>query len=239
MSAAASHSDLVTGTTREWILSARGLARGYGAGAARVQVLHGVDLDVRRGEFLAIMGESGCGKSTLLHILGLMLAPDAGTIAIDGHDATGAGEALRTRLRRDALGFVFQRFNLLPTLSARDNLALSLRLRGLADGGRITELLERMGVAHLAKRKPSQMSIGQQQRLAVARGLAHRPALLLADEPTGNLDSSNADALLSLFREANRADGQTIVMITHSAAAAAAADRTLTMRDGRIEGIEK
>ena len=209
--------------------------KAYGRGSGRNEVLHGVDLAVRGGEFLAVMGPSGCGKSTLLHVLGLMSRPDAGRLEIDGRDVSAAGEAQRTLLRRRTLGFVFQRFNLITSISAADNVAVSLRIRGIkADQRETCELLDRMGVGHVAKRKSGQMSIGEQQRVAVARALAHRPALLLADEPTGCLDSANADALLDLFHQANAA-GQTIVMITHSPFAAARADHILYMKDGRIE----
>ncbi len=219
----------------EPILRAEGLTKAFGRGPARTPVLRGVDLSVRPGEFLAIMGSSGSGKTTLLHILGLLSRPDGGTLRFQGHDAVAIGEAGRTTLRRRAMGFVFQRFNLLGVLSARQNVALSLRLRGQrADGDAIDALLERMGVAHVARRKPGRMSIGEQQRVAVARAIAHRPALLLADEPTGSLDSKNADALLELLTQASRTDGQTLVMITHAPEAAARADRILWMDDGRL-----
>ena len=216
------------------ILSGQALTKSYGRPPARVDVLHGVDLAVRRGEFVAIMGESGCGKSTLLHILGLMSQPDGGRLRIAGQDMTQASEAQRTQLRRLAVGFVFQRFNLLSMLSARENIRLSLRVRHLPiRRDRVDGILDRVGLASLANRKCDQMSIGQQQRVAVARALAHQPPLLLADEPTGNLDSTNSDSLLNLFRQVN-AEGQTILMITHSAEAASRADRILRMRDGRL-----
>lgn len=217
------------------ILHASALTKSFGRPPARVDVLHGADLTVRAGEFVAVMGESGCGKTTLLHILGLMSRPETGSLVIQGVDVLAAREAVRTRLRRRVLGFVFQRFNLLGVLSGYDNIALSLRVRGLADrNGRIGELLDQVGVACSASRKAGRMSIGEQQRVAVARALAHSPGLLLADEPTGSLDSANAVALLELFRQANRRDGQTIVMITHSTEAAGYADRVLHMKDGRL-----
>ena len=217
------------------ILQAASLTKSFGRRQARSQVLRGVDLAVRRGEFVAVMGPSGCGKTTLLNILGLMSRPDDGKLTIDGVDTFTAAESLRTRLRRSMLGFIFQRFNLIGTINAAQNIMLSLRIRHLprrkAD---VLALLDRMGVAHVAHRKSGQMSMGEQQRVAVARALAHRPALLLADEPTGSLDSANADALLDLLAAAN-AEGQTIVMITHSTHDAARADRILQMADGRIE----
>ena len=207
--------------------------KSFGVGAAKEHVLRGLDLRVRRGEFLAVMGPSGCGKSTLLHILGLMSAPDEGAVVIDGRDTTGMDERGRSDMRRRKIGFVFQRFNLISVLSGRDNIVLSLRIRGCDTGG-IDELLHSMGVAEVAGKKPSQMSIGQQQRLAVARAIAHRPDILLADEPTGSLDSDNADALLELLSNANRRDGQTIIMITHAPSVADVATRVIRMKDGRI-----
>ena len=213
------------------ILTARGLWKSYGAGRAVVRVLRGLDLLVRSGEFLAVMGPSGCGKSTLLHVLGLMTPPDDGVVTV-GARPVPPSPAARTLIRRRKMGFVFQRFNLLSVLSAADNVAVSLKVRGLDDDGRAAELFEALGVAHVAHRKPAQMSMGEQQRVAVVRALAHRPALVLADEPTGNLDSENAAALLEIFRTVNRQEHQTIVMITHSAQAAAAADRIVRMTDG-------
>ncbi len=218
------------------ILVGAGLRKSFGRGDRRVEVLHGLDLQVRRGEFVAVMGPSGCGKSTLLHLLGLMTPPDAGQIQILGQDVPPRG-SMRTQLRRRAIGFVFQRFNLLGVLSARDNIHLSLRVRGLANAAthkHVETLFETMNISHVAARKPGEMSIGEQQRVAVVRALAHQPALLLADEPTGNLDSENGGALLELFQAVHERDGQTIVMITHSAEAARYADRTLHMRDGRL-----
>jgi putative ABC transport system ATP-binding protein len=214
------------------ILEARGLHKSFGKGRSRVHVLRGLDLAVRRGEFLAVMGPSGCGKSTLLHVLGLMSPPDAGEVLFEGRPV-GEGAAARSALRRTHIGFVFQRFNLLGVLSGADNVRISLRVRGCRRDGRARELFEAMGVAHVAARKPGEMSIGEQQRVAVVRALAHRPALLLADEPTGNLDSANADALLALLAGMNRQGQQTIVMITHSPHAADFADRVVRMRDGR------
>jgi putative ABC transport system ATP-binding protein len=221
------------------ILVARNLHKSFGKGPSRVHVLRGLDLSVRRGEFLAVMGPSGCGKSTLLHVAGLLTRAEEGQVLLDGRPVGVGGdlpndEALRTELRRGKIGFVFQRFNLIEVLTARQNVELSLRIRGLADEGQIDELLGALGVAHVAGRKPGQMSIGEQQRVAVARALAHRPAIVLADEPTGNLDSASAADLLEILRRMNRRQGQTIVMITHSSEAAGAADRTVHMKDGRL-----
>ena len=215
----------------EDILTAHGLHKSYGRGRARVQVLRGLDLAVRRGEFLAVMGPSGCGKSTLLHVLGLVTVPEGGRIVLDGREVP-AGARARTALRRERLAMIFQRFNLLGVLSALDNVRISLRVRGARGEGRIDELFESLGIAHVRRRKPGEMSIGEQQRVAVARAIAHHPAVLLADEPTGSLDSANNDALLEILRGMNRTDGQTIVMITHSPDAAAWADRIVHMKDG-------
>ncbi len=233
------------------ILTAQGLHKSYGRGPAAVHVLRGLDITVRRGEFVAIMGPSGCGKTTLLHVLGMMTTPDtltrpsgppspikgegkrAGRIVLDGEEVAFSPGQMN-RLRRDKIGFVFQRFNLISVLSAADNVAISLRVRGRTYDSSVDELFAALGVSHVKGRKPGAMSIGEQQRVAVVRALAHRPAILLADEPTGNLDSDNSAALLKTFREMNAQRRQTLVMITHSAEAAAFADRTVRMKDGRI-----
>jgi len=240
----------------EYLLKATELHKFYGKGPSRVHVLRGLGMSVRRGEFVAVMGPSGCGKSTLLHVLGLMTPADAGRLILGGDviDYSGgngepgraagenvvpsagprADEALLRQWRRRRIGFVFQRFNLLGVLSGRDNVTISLQVRGLKMDERAEALFAALGVDHVMGRKPGQMSIGEQQRVAVVRALAHRPDLLLADEPTGNLDSENSRSLLDLLRRQNRSEGQTIVMITHSAEAAAAADRTIRMKDGRF-----
>ena len=213
------------------ILEARDLHKSFGRGRARVDVLRGLNLRVRPGEFVAVMGPSGCGKTTLLHLLGLMSPPDAGEVRLDGR-AVPRRAGRRNALRRTRFGFVFQRFNLLSMLSATDNVNVSLQVRGVRADGRAHELLAAMGVAGVARRKPAQMSIGEQQRVAIARALAHRPALLLADEPTGSLDSRNAEALLDLVGRVHRQDGQTVLLITHSPDVAARADRVVHMKDG-------
>lgn len=217
------------------ILAAAGLHKSFGRGEAANHVLHGIDLGINAGEFVAVMGPSGCGKSTLLHVLGLMTPPDKGEIFYNDEAVTHS-ESARRRLRRDKIGFIFQRFNLIGTLSAADNIRISLRVRGIKDAGRSDELLKLMNVSHVAHRRPGQMSIGEQQRVAAARALAHKPAILFADEPTGNLDSENGAALLELFKKVNAELGQTIMMITHSAEAAQWAHRTIRMKDGRIDG---
>ena len=215
------------------IIIASKLHKSFGRGAGRVHVLQGLDFSVRRGELVAVMGPSGCGKSTLLHVLGLITPADDGQLVIDGQ-TLGRSDGRRHALRRDAFGFVFQRFNLLGMLTAADNVAVSMRVRGQKSNGRVQELFQAMGVADVARRKPSEMSMGQQQRVAVVRALAHQPRIVLADEPTGNLDSANTETLLGLLRQINRQHGQTIVLITHSESVAAAADRILYMKDGRI-----
>jgi len=214
------------------ILIAEGLHKSYGRGDLAVHVLRGLDLRVRTGEFVAVMGPSGCGKTTLLHVLGMMTPADAGTVRFKG--VAPATSRQRNQLRRHEIGVVFQRFNLLAVLSAEDNIAISLRVRGLHDDGHAAELFRSLNVAHVAGRKPSQMSIGEQQRVAVIRALAHRPGLLLADEPTGNLDSANSQELLTIFCRLSREHGQTILMITHSPEAATFADRVVHMKDGVI-----
>ena len=217
------------------MVSARTVEHDYGHNGVHEQVLHGVDLTLTAGEFVVVMGPSGCGKSTLLNILGLMLTPTrAAALEIAGTDTRSLSETERARLRRQALGFVFQRFNLLPTISVRENVALPLRIRGEDVGRRPDELLERVGLTAMAHKKPGRLSIGQQQRVAIARALVGRPALLLADEPTGNLDSGNAAGVLGLIQEFHRDWVQTVLLITHNEHLAVGADRVLHMRDGRF-----
>lgn len=215
------------------ILEARNLHKSFGEGDSAVHVLTGLDLSVKRGEFVAIMGPSGCGKSTLVHLLGLMTPPDEGEIHISGQRVDNR-PSLRLKMRRLCIGFILQRFNLLPELTSADNIAISLKVRGLKMTPRVNELFETLGIAHLKDRKPSKMSIGEQQRVAVVRGLAHQPELLLADEPTGSLDSKNTNDLLEMLRTFNETRNQTIVMITHSSEAARFAQRVIRMKDGRL-----
>jgi putative ABC transport system ATP-binding protein len=218
------------------ILEVRGLCKDYRDGDTFAHVLRAVDLTVERGEFLAVMGPSGCGKTTLLNTLGLMTPPtSAERLRVAGVDCLRLSDHQRTRVRRERIGFVFQRFNLLGTLSARRNVELALHLRGLAVDGQVDEVIGQVGLAAVAHRKPAHLSIGEQQRAAIARAVACRPALLLADEPTGNLDSENAAAVIALFKHFHAACGMTIVMITHSRQWAASADRVLLMKDGRLQ----
>jgi len=221
----------------ERMIDIRGVCHEYRHGPVVEPVLHEIRLCVRRGEFVVIMGPSGCGKTTLLNIVGLMMAPtQAAAVRVAGVETCALSDAARTRLRRDAIGFVFQRFNLLPTITARANVALPLHIRGQTLDGQVTDLIRRVGLEDYAHKKPQQLSVGQQQRFAIARALVGRPALLLADEPTGNLDTANAEAVLNLLSDFHRQRGQTIVMITHNEHLAVGADRVLQMRDGRLLG---
>lgn len=218
------------------IIKVRDLRKTYHVGDIEVHALRGVNLDVARGEFLAVIGPSGSGKSTLFHILGGLAPPTAGEVTIDGVDLLGMTENDRTEMRKRKVGFVFQKYNLLPTLSARDNIGIAQSLAGITQQPEdFGETLKTLGIYGRLDHKPRALSGGEQQRVAIARALVNQPAILLADEPTGNLDTANSDAVLRVLRELNKAKGQTILMITHNPEAAAFADRTVTMRDGRIE----
>jgi putative ABC transport system ATP-binding protein len=220
----------------ETVLRAQGLAKTYSGDGIDVLALRGVDLEVGAGEFVAVMGPSGCGKSTLLHLLGGLDRPTAGSIELDGRRVESLSEAEWAVLRRRELGFVFQFFNLVGTLTVAENVELPARLVGASPADarrRREELLERLGVSAQADTLPSHLSGGQQQRVAIARALVNRPAVLLADEPTGNLDSASATEVLGLLREL-KAEGQTLVLVTHDARVAASANRVLAMRDGLV-----
>ncbi len=218
------------------LLRTRDLRMVYHVGPVDVEALRGVDIEVRRGEFVAIMGPSGCGKSTLLNLLGGLARPSAGQVVVDGVEISVASDNERTRVRREKIGFVFQRFNLLPTLSVRGNLEIACQIQGrhVPSRERVRELLEMVGLPHKEGMKPLDLSAGEQQRIAIARALINHPAILLADEPTGNLDSVNSGLILDLFRELNRRQAQTIVMITHNPEAAAFAHRIIEMKDGHV-----
>ena len=221
------------------ILVARDLAKVYGEGAAAVRALDGASLEVRRGEMVAIMGQSGSGKSTMLHLLGALEAASGGQISLGGERYDGLDDAGLTRVRRDRIGFVFQFFNLLPSLSAAENVVLPALIAGeRADAAtaRARALLERVGLGARADHLPAEMSGGEQQRVAIARALLREPELVLADEPTGNLDSRSSTAVLELLRELAEADAQTLVMVTHDPGAAAVAERVVFLRDGRVAG---
>ncbi|MEK6604011.1 MAG: ABC transporter ATP-binding protein, partial [Nitrospirota bacterium] len=208
-----------------------GVSRVYQRGASIIRAVQGISLEVARGEFLAVMGPSGSGKSTLLNLIGGLDRPTEGDILIEGRSTRGLTETEWTTLRRERIGVVFQFFNLLPGLTARENVALPLLLRGDADPAkRVEECLAAVGLAHRGEHRPSELSGGEQQRVALARALAHRPALLLADEPTGNLDSKVGREIVQLIKALARQGGQTVVLATHSRDAAAEADRVLIMR---------
>jgi putative ABC transport system ATP-binding protein len=220
------------------LLEARALAKTYGTGDLRVEALRGVDLTVQQGEFLAIMGPSGSGKSTLLHLLGGVDGPTSGQVLLEGDDLGSMTDDQRTLVRRRRLGFIFQSFNLLPTLSAEENVSLPLELDGVPVGRarqRAMAALESVEIAERRTHLPSEMSGGEQQRVAIARALVIEPALLLADEPTGNLDSAHGQQVITLLRELVNGRGQTIVMVTHDSGVAAFAERLVRLRDGWIE----
>jgi len=218
------------------ILKADNLEKTYRVGKVDVPALRGVSLSVERGEFVAVMGPSGCGKSTMLHLLGGLLTPTKGRIIIDGEDLTAASDAKRTDIRRRKIGFVFQRFNLFPTLTADGNLRLAERIQGNGggDANRRREVLRLLRLEDKMHHKPLELSGGEQQRVALARAVITQPAIVLADEPTGNLDSDNSAIVLNMFQELNRQFNQTIIMITHNPEAAAACGRIIQMRDGHI-----
>jgi putative ABC transport system ATP-binding protein len=211
------------------------VTRRYGEGAAAVDALAGVSTGFERGRFSAIMGPSGSGKSTLMHILAGLDKPTSGTVTLDGVEITSLDDGELTKLRRDKLGFVFQFFNLLPVLTAEENLVLPLSIAGRKpDDAWLDQLIGTVGLEDRRTHRPSELSGGQQQRVAVARAFVSRPAVVFADEPTGNLDSKSSGDVLRLLRQAVDDFGQTVVMVTHDPAAAAHADRLITLRDGRI-----
>jgi putative ABC transport system ATP-binding protein len=218
------------------ILKAENLEKTYRVGKVDVQALRGIDLTVQEGEFLAVMGPSGCGKSTMLHLMGGLLTPTNGRIIIDGEDLTAASDSRRTDIRRRKIGFVFQRFNLFPTLTAEGNLRLAERIHGNGseDPDRRREILRMLRLEDKMHHKPLELSGGEQQRVALARAVVNRPAIVLADEPTGNLDTENSALVLKMFRELNDRFNQTVIMITHNPEAAAACQRVIQMRDGHI-----
>jgi putative ABC transport system ATP-binding protein len=213
------------------------LTRAYGEGEAAVMALDHVNLTIRRGEFVAVMGPSGCGKSTLLHLIGGLDRPTAGTIRLEGSDISALDDSRLTELRRRKLGFVFQFFNLLPVLNALDNAALPLILDGQApERARAAagEWLRRLGMGERLSHQPGQLSGGQQQRVALARALVSEPVLILADEPTGNLDTRAADEIVALLRQVAGESGRAVLMVTHDPRLAAYADRIVFLKDGRI-----
>jgi ABC-type lipoprotein export system ATPase subunit len=219
----------------------RGVSRSYGSGATRVTAVDSVDLRIARGEFLVVAGPSGSGKTTLLQLLGALDRPTAGEIAFEGSPLARMGDGELARLRRDTLGFVFQQFNLIPTLTAAQNVEVPLAAAGLRRAqrrARTAELLERVGLSPRAGHLPSQLSGGEQQRVAIARALANEPDVVLADEPTGNLDTATGGEIVELLHELWR-DGLSVVLITHDPAIAGGASRVVRLRDGRIAEAEE
>jgi putative ABC transport system ATP-binding protein len=227
----------VSSDARELAVRCERLGKVYPGPSGGVVALADVDLDIARGEVVAVVGSSGSGKSTLLHVLGAIDRPTSGRALVLGEDLSALGSSGRTRLRRELVGFVFQQFHLVPTLTALENVELPLRYAGVARRERrasATALLERTGLVARADHLPHALSGGEQQRVAIARALANRPGLILADEPTGNLDHARADEVLGLLLEARKERGVAVVLVTHDAAVAARADRRVTLRDGRI-----
>jgi putative ABC transport system ATP-binding protein len=217
------------------VVQASGLVRQYGSGDTAVQALRGVDLGITGGRLTAVMGPSGSGKSTLMHILAGLDRPTEGSVEIAGQDITRLSDNELTRLRREHIGFIFQFFNLLPMLTAQENVVLPLSLAGVKpDREWVRELTDKVGLSARLKHRPSEMSGGQQQRVAIARALVSRPTIMFADEPTGNLDSHTSGEILALLRDMVSGFGQTTVMVTHDAHAAAIADRVLFLADGEI-----
>jgi putative ABC transport system ATP-binding protein len=225
----------MTDMTARTIVSTSELRRVYGEGETAVQALRGVTVALPSGQFAAIMGPSGSGKSTLMHLLAGLDRPTAGSVVVDGAELANLDDRALTRLRRDRLGFVFQAFNLVPVLSAEENIMLPLTLAGRKpDREWLTTLIDAVGLGDRLTHRPAELSGGQQQRVAVARALILRPAVVFADEPTGNLDSRSSDEVLALLRQAVDEFGQTVVMVTHDANAASAADRIVVLSDGRV-----
>jgi putative ABC transport system ATP-binding protein len=217
------------------VVTARDVVRRYGDGDTAVAALRGVSLDIARGRLTAVMGPSGSGKSTLMHILAGLDKPTSGEVSVAGVDVVGLDDTALTKLRRDHIGFIFQFFNLLPMLTAAENIALPLKLAGQSpDTAWLDELVYKVGLADRLSHRPSELSGGQQQRVAVARALVSRPSVMFADEPTGNLDSTTSGEILALLRDSVDSLGQTTVMVTHDAHAAAIADRIVFLADGDI-----
>jgi len=223
------------------IITAENLSKVYHAGKIDVPALRNASFAIEPGEFVSIVGPSGSGKSTLFYILGGLTRPTSGHVSIDGTDFSSLNDSERTRMRKTKIGFVFQRFNLLPTLTAIQNIEIAYEISGRQeplDHGYLEQLTHLLGISGRLQHRPSELSGGEQQRVALARALVTHPAIILADEPTGNLDSKNSDAVLEMLSRSNRELKQTVLMITHNPDAAAIADRILHMRDGEIVSIE-
>lgn len=217
------------------LISAVGLSKDYRRGRETVCALNQIGFEIRGGEFVAVVGPSGSGKTTLLNLIGCMDTPSAGTLRVAGRDIQQLSDRERTRLRRESIGFVFQHFGLIPTLTVAENIALPAFFARRSSARRVTDLLEKVGLSHRRDHRPHQLSGGEMQRVAIARALVNEPELLLADEPTGNLDTPTGEAILALFRQLN-AGGLTMVVVTHNLVFATAASRQLGLRDGRLVG---
>jgi len=222
-------------------LEARALRKTYRQGSVDVLAVDGVDLAIQAGELVAIVGRSGSGKTTLLDLLGCLLRPTSGEVLVGGESTAGLPDGRLAAVRRERIGFVFQEFNLLPTLTALENVLLPRRYgtRGPDDRGRAEELLAAVGLAHRARHRPGELSGGEQQRVAIARALVNDPAIILADEPTGELDTETSEALVAMLRRLNRDEGRTIVIVTHDTDVAAVADRLVRLQDGRVVADER
>lgn len=216
------------------LIDAEDVRKVYRRGAEEVRALDGVSFQIEKGDFVAVIGPSGAGKSTLLQLLGAMDRPTSGHIRVADQDLSNLSESDLTRLRREEIGFVFQHFGLLPTLSVEENIALPRTLAKGREGARVEDLLERVGLSHRRKHRPAELSGGEMQRVAIARSLINRPQLLLADEPTGNLDSATSTSILDLLTKLNREEGITLIVVTHNDTLAAAAHRHLALKDGRL-----
>ena len=229
-------SEMIGVTRRKDVVVVEDLQMVYQVGKIEVLALRGVNISVKEGEFVAVIGPSGCGKSTLLHLIGGLLKPTSGRILIEGVSIGSVSDGERTQIRRHRMGFVFQSYNLLSTLTAKDNIRLAERIHGNGhyEDGSARKILRLLGLENKMDHKPWELSGGEQQRVAIARAVINRPAILLADEPTGSLDSENSRMVLSMLQELNSVSGQTIIVITHDPEAASTADRIIEMRDGKI-----
>jgi putative ABC transport system ATP-binding protein len=224
------------------IIEAIDLHKTYHIGKIEVPALRGISFSVGKGEFVSVVGPSGSGKSTLFYLLGGLAGADSGKVIIDGVDFTALSDAARTRMRKSKIGFVFQKFNLLPTLDARSNIDVAIDIAGKnggSDRAYFDKIVDMLGMTRRLQHRPAELSGGEQQRVALARALINRPAIVLADEPTGNLDSKNSEIVLQMLRHSNQELGQTVLMITHNPEAAAYGDRIIHMRDGEIVEAER
>ncbi|MGD0824456.1 MAG: ABC transporter ATP-binding protein [Terriglobales bacterium] len=221
-------------------IEARELRKTYRIGKVDVPALRGVSFNVQKGEFVSIVGPSGSGKSTLFYLLGGLTRADSGSVTVDGVDFATLSDGERTRLRKSKIGFVFQKFNLLPTLNARSNIEIAVDIAGgTPDAAFLNRITGMLGIAQRLEHRPNELSGGEQQRVALARALINRPAIVLADEPTGNLDSKSSKVVLDMLRQSNKDLGQTVMMITHNPEAAEYGDRIIHMRDGQIVAPEE